>query len=246
MANIFKVGAEASQLSLAENLSSIQSIKGVAMIKEFDKNFRDWVRSACKDWRCSEPSNEYYAKVYKRLPEGLQTSVGLGLKEGLVISQGRTFTLKGQPPKKGPYNWFSRGERRIGKKEPHPNWEYFVQVAEFVRLYHIAKANGMLVNFEDDWIDIALYLNGRLVACYEVKERAGQIQELIKGIKLYQQAVNFTEPDRGNDPLRKAKYIAKRKPEYFCGVAIGARFEYRVSYPEDQALQLTRDVVPWI
>lgn len=95
-------------------------------------------------------------------------------------------------------------------------------------------------------MDLALYLNDKLVVCCEVKERTGKLQELIKGIKAYQQSINFTVDDRGNGPLRKAKYIAKRRPEYFYGVAIGVRFEYRVDYPKGHAFQLTEDVIPWI
>jgi len=215
------------------------------MSQEFDWNFRNWVKSACKDWGYPEPSDQYYLNVKKRLPEGLRTLLGLGLKQGLIISQGKTFTLKSLSPRKGPYKWFSPGEKRIGVREPHPNWEYFVQVAEFVRLYQIASAKGLVVKFEDDWIDIAIYQDGRLFVSFEVKERARKIHELIRGIKAYQQEIDFSAPDRGNDALRKAKYIAKRKPEYFCGVAIGARCEYRVSYPKGQAFQLARDMVPY-
>jgi len=213
------------------------------MIQEFDRYFKNWVKSACKDWGYSEPSDEYYAKVYRRLPEGLRASLNLGVKEGLIISQGRTFTSKGVSPKKDPYNWFSQYS---SLKEPVPNWEYFIQVAEFVRLYPIATAKGLILTFEDDLMDLALYRNDRLVVCCEVKEQASQIRGLIKGIKVYQQAVNFAVADRGNDPLRKAKYIAKRRPQYFCGVAIGVRFEYRVTYPENQAFQLSKDVIPWM
>jgi len=213
------------------------------MIEKFNQHFKDWVSSACKDWDYPEPSDEYFARVHRRLPEGLRVSLGLGLKEGLIISQGRTFTLKGLSPKKGPYNWFSRYS---SAKEPAPNWEYFVQVAEFVRLYHVTTAKGLILTFEDDLMDLALYLNDKLVVCCEVKERASHLQKLIKGIKVYQQSINFTVVDRGNDPLRKAKYIAKRRPKYFCGVAIGVRFEYQVSYPEGYAFQLAKDVIPWI
>ncbi len=224
-----------------------QKLKEFTMVQEFDKYFKNWVKSACKDWGCPEPSDEYYAKVYRRLPEGLRSLLGLGLEEGIIISKGRTFTLEGLPPKKGPYNWFSQSSgKEPAPKEPIPNWEYFIQVAEFVRLYHIAKAKSLMLTFEDDLMDLALYQNDKLVVCCEVKEQKNQIKKLIKGIKDYQQAIDFTVDDRSNDPLRKAKYIVKRRPEYFCGVAIGVRFEYRVSYPEGQAFQLTEDAIPWM
>ena len=213
------------------------------MLQEFDTYFRDWARAACQEWGYPMPSDRYYAKVYERLPEGLRALLGFGLNSGLIISKGRTFTLKGLPSTKGPYNWFSHYKTL---KEPAPNWEYFVHVAEFVRLHTIAAAKGLLVTFEDDTMDIALYQDARLIVYCEVKKRVSQIQELIKGIKVYQSAVDLPAPDRGNDPLRKAKCIVKRKPEYFVGVAIGARFEYKMIYLGEGSFQLVRDVVPLV
>jgi len=213
------------------------------VVQEFDRHFRNWVRVACEDWGYAMPPETYFAKVYERLPEGLRALLGLGLKSGLVISKGRTFTLRGLPSEKGPYNWFSH---YAGAKEPAPNWEYFVHVTEFIRFHTIAAANRLSVTFEDDTMDIAVYQDNRLLIYCEVKEKVSQIQKLIKEIKAYQLGVDFASPDRGNDPLRKAKCIVQRKPEYFVGVAIGARFEYRVIYPEDKGFQLIRDVVPLI
>jgi hypothetical protein len=86
----------------------------------------------------------------------------------------------------------------------------------------------------------------RLLVCIEVKERAAQIQDLVKKVRAYEPAVNLSEADRGNDPLRKAKYLVRRKPAYFCGVAIGSRLEFSVRYPEGKAFELSRDVIPWV
>jgi hypothetical protein len=95
-------------------------------------------------------------------------------------------------------------------------------------------------------MDIALYQHDKLIIYYEVKERINQIGELIKGIKVYQSNVDLASPDYGNDPLRKAKCIVKRKPEYVVGVAIGARFEFRVIHLNDKSFQLIKDVVPLV
>lgn len=213
-----------------------------ALLQKFDTYFRDWVRTACQEWNYPMPSAGYYAEVYERLPEGLRALLALGLSKGLIVPTGRAFTLEGLPSKKGPYNWFSHSST----KKPAPNWEYFVQVAEFVRFHNISTALGLSATFEDHTMDIALYHSGKLVVYYEVKEKASQIQELIEGIKDYGYAVNFTTPDRGNDPLHKAKCIVKRKPEYFSGVAIGARFEYRVVCLKEKNFRLVRDVIPWV
>jgi hypothetical protein len=214
-----------------------------AMLEEFDRQFRGWVRFACIHWDMPCPPEAYFAKVYERLPEGLRVLLGLGLKNGLIMPRGQAFVLTGLPSSKGPYNWFSH---YAGAKGPAPNWEYFVHVAEFIRLHTISAAKDLLVSFEDDTMDIAIYQNGRLLIYCEVKEKASQIQELIKGIRAYQSAVDLAAPDRGNDSLRKAKCIVKRKPEYLTGVAIGARFEYKIMYPDDNSFALIPDVVPLI
>lgn len=213
------------------------------MLREFDNQFHGWVRSACEDWGYDVPSEEWFAKVYGRLPQGVRASLGLGLKSELVITKGRFFTMKSLPPEKGPYNWFSR---YAGQREPAPNWEYFVHVAEFIRFYSIAIEHGLSVAFEDDTMDISVYCGKQLVIYCEVKERVTQIEELIRGVRSYQSYVDLTAPDRGNDPLRKAKCIVEKKPDYFVGVAIGARMEYRVMYLGNTSFTLVRDMVPLV
>lgn len=212
------------------------------MTDEVDNYLRGWVSAACEAWRYPEPEEEYYTRLARRLPQGLRTLLGVGIAEGIIIPQGPKFTLKGLPGK-GPYAWFSK---RSMPKEPSPNWEYFVQAAEFVRLTHIAASHGFMLTFEDQLMDLALYRERRLIVCCEVKERAGQIQDLLKHMRRYEEGIDLDQPDRGNDPLRKAKYLVRRRPDYLSLVSIGARLEYRVRYPEGRAFELTRDVIPWV
>ncbi len=164
-----------------------------------------------------------------------------GLAEGFVISHGWRFTLKDLAPTKGPYRWFSEREWQGG---PHPNWEYFIQVAEFVRFHRVAAAHDFHLIFEDDFMDLALYQGESLEICVEVKERAAQLRRLIAGIRQHEGGVDMAAEDRGHDALRKAKYIVKHRPRYFCGVALGIRMEYRVDYPRDRAFQLAEDCIP--
>ncbi len=216
------------------------------MLQKFDTYFRDCVKAACQEWNYPMPSDRYSPRVYERLPEGLRTSLGLGLSQGLIIPKGRAFTLEGLLSGKGPYNWLSRSVAR----EPNPNWEYFVQVAEFVRLHNIVSHLtdlGLSVTFEDHTMDIALYQKDKLLVYYEVKEKVSQLQELIEGIKdCGYDSVDLTIRDRGNDPLQKVKCIMKQKPEYFSGVAVGARFEYKVIYSGEKSFRLVKDIIPWV
>ena len=95
-------------------------------------------------------------------------------------------------------------------------------------------------------MDLALYHGNALLVCVEVKEKADHLRHLMQQVKEYEPAVDLHAPDRGDDPLRKAKYIVRGRPQYFAGVAIGARLEYRVEYPQEQAFRLAEDVIPWV
>jgi hypothetical protein len=53
-------------------------------------------------------------------------------------------------------------------------------------------------------------------------------------------------PDRGNDPLRKAKYLIHQRPLFFYLVAIGVRYEFNVSFPEGKAFELQEDIIPFV
>jgi hypothetical protein len=213
------------------------------MIAYFDRYIRNCAIHACSDWGYPDPHDDYFIKMYRRLPEGLRYLLGTGVKRGLIIPKGRSFSLKGLSSDKGPYNWFSRSAETT---EPAPNWEYYVQVAEYIRLYPIAKSKNLILKFEDDLMDLALYKDKKVLVCIEVKERATQLEKLIAEIKSYRQQIDYKVNDRGNDALRKAKYIDKQRPEYFCGVAIGAKHEYRVSYPDGHAFELTKDQIPYV
>jgi len=211
--------------------------------RDFDQCFRTWAAAACSEWKWREPDEAYFDRAYERLPQGLRTLIARGVASGLIIENGRQFTLRGLAPTKGPYAWFSR---HTENKEPNPNWEYFVQVAEFVRLSEVAARSGHTITFEDQLMDLGVYDGERLLVCVEVKERATQLQDLVKKLRTFESAVSLSAPDRGNDALRKAKYLVGRRPMYFCGVAIGTRLEYSVGYPHGKAFELSRDVIPWV
>ena len=206
-----------------------------------DRELRLWAKTACVDWAWTEPPESYYGAVVQRLPIGLRSILASGLESGLIVPQGWRFSLKDLAPGKGPYRWFSKRRWEGG---PHPNWEYFVQVAEFIRLHQLAGLHSLRLSFEDDLIDLTLYDSNNLLVAVEVKEHGRQLRRLIAGIRTYESGVDPRAPDRGHDGLRKAKYIVKHRPRFFCAVAVGTRLEYRVDYPKDRAFTLVDDFVP--
>jgi hypothetical protein len=215
----------------------------------FDLLFKQLVERTCIEWGYSFPGEKYYLDVYARLPEGLRRAIFYGLQKGIILDAGssKTGSAAFRPSvtseEKGPYSWF---ERDITKKRPRPTWEYYVQVAEFIRLYESLKEKGYGIKFEDELMDIGVYEREILQACCEVKEKSSKAEELIRGIRKFQRSATLPEEDRGNDPLRKAKYISRLKPLYFYVVAIGRRYEYRVEYPEKMQFKLVEDFIPII
>lgn len=206
----------------------------------FDQQVRAWIASACDEWSFDTPVEPLVDLVKQRLPAGIRGMIGLGIERGIVLPEGHTFRLKGLALEKGPYKWLSRYnvERR-----PNPNWEYYVQVAEYVRLCLLTENRDFQLSFEDDLMDIGVYQDGQLIVRCEVKEISLQAARLLSGIKRYQSGVDWTEPDRGNDPLRKAKYLLKRKPKFFYLVAIGTRHEFSVVCT-DGSFELQADLIP--
>jgi hypothetical protein len=123
---------------------------------------------------------------------------------------GYRFRLAGLPVHKWPYAWLGRSATGT----PAIHWEYFVQVAEYIRL--ASADTRFTVSFEDGLMDVTVYRDDRLLLACEVKERSQQIGPLLDGIRAYGRELDPTAPDRGNDPLlRKAKYIARIRPPYF-------------------------------
>ena len=142
-------------------------------------------------------------------------------------------------PDKGPYAMFSRSAKQI----PAPNWEYFVQLAEFARISRSAAWRGWSVGFEDGLMDVSVYEGAELLWCIEVKEQATGLSTLVRRIVEHGAAIDWEKPDRGNDPLRKAKYLAMKRPQWFSAVAIGERHDFSVRY-FGESFELQRDVLP--
>lgn len=209
----------------------------------FDQQVRLWASTACDEWGFPQPSVEFFEKLKERIPGGLFATIGFGLEKGIVLPSGCTFRIKGISQSKGPYNWFSKDNinRRL-----NPNWEYYIQVAEYVRLWQAFENESYALTFEDALMDIGVYKDNRLLVCCEIKEKSSQAKKLIAGIKTYEMGIDMTAPDRGNDPLRKAKYIIHQRPLFFYLVAIGVRYEFSVSFPEDKSFELREDIIPFV
>lgn len=205
------------------------------------EHLRRWGAAAAEAWGYPPLSPEWLARIEARLPHGVRTAIDRAVADGSLITVGgHQFRLEGLAAGKGPYSFFSRSDRG----EPAPNWEYFVQIAEYHRLRRALRDGDLLVDFEDDLMDISVRQDGDLVWCIEVKEKAADIDRLLAGIESHAGGVADDAPDRGNDPLRKAKYLQRQRPPWFSLVALGHRRDFAVEHPDGGGFRLVPDVVP--
>ena len=204
-------------------------------VKIFQRHFRDWVAAVCGAWDYSLPNEPFYQRVRERLTDPTLEWIGYGVEAGLILEHGFQFDVIGNAPSKGAYKWLSQ---RSGATEPQCNWEYYVQVAFFARLWEPCQKAALRLTFEDELMDLAVRRHSQLLWCIEVKEQAPQLEQLLAEIKSHGARVDLEAPDRGNDPLRKAKYLMRHRPESFSGVAIGVQRDFQVLYEGKNAFCL--------
>lgn len=170
------------------------------------------------------------------ISQGTRQGIGRGIREGLVqpAERGVGFTLGRAAPARGPYAWFSRNR---APETPSPNWEYFFQVAEFVRI-RSALGPAYEIGFEDGLMDVSVRREGVLLWYVEVKVSRAQTDRLLRALNLIREDVNLVAPDRGNDPLRKAKYLVRHRPPHMSLVGGEDRRHFDVSYREPASFDL--------
>lgn len=209
-------------------------------MRSFEELVVSYGEAARSEWEYPTLRSEWLQAIERRLPPGLRTTIAEAVENGsILIIGGHGFSLSGLAPSKGPYAFFSRS----AKKVPAPNWEYFVQAAEYGRVARAVEPQGLRVDFEDDLMDISVYEADRVVWCIEVKEKARDLDSLLLGVRRECGHVDLSAPDRHNEPLRKSKYLLRHRPPYFSMVAIGQRLDFSVNY-HNGGFEITEDLVP--
>jgi hypothetical protein len=88
--------------------------------------------------------------------------------------------------------------------------------------------------------------SGSLLWYLEVKEKAIEVPGLVAKLRQYGvDGVDLNAPDRGNDPLRKAKYLVRYTPDYLSVSAIGVRQDFQVVARDSSHFTLVPDMVPF-
>lgn len=208
----------------------------------FDEHFRQWAYAACADWEYPPPGVEWFEAAHARLPVGLRTEVGRAIRAGAIetVEGHRFMVTRGG---KGPYSWFSRSPER---QRPAPNWEYFVQVAEYARILALTADNDdLVVGFEDQLMDISVRRGDDLLWYIEAKETFPRLYELSRDLdRIGAAGIDHDVDDRGNDALRKAKLIVALRPDYLSMVGVGGRLDFSLAIHDLHHFDLIADLVP--
>lgn len=145
-----------------------------------------------------------------------------GIEKGIIMVEGNKFILSNSPERH--YDAFTL------------NREYFTQFAVFVELIEEYGYKIKNCQFEYHMMDICVFQNEKPFIYIETKVSDHETKRLINEIK-EKYSKNLREfqnlPDRGNDSLRKAKYIFSDKPRFLKIVTPKNSFSYSVGYTKD-------------
>jgi hypothetical protein len=122
---------------------------------------------------------------------------------------------------------------RTSDSKVKPCWELYVQLADYALLRTEAQRRGLKVRLEDHLMDITVWAGETLVLYVENKETRSQAHSLLKKMNGYgETGFRMDDFDKGNDGLRKAKYLFSRgsPPEYFALSAVGYRQLFSIEY----------------
>jgi hypothetical protein len=185
----------------------------------FHDEFGKWVRAH------DSPSNAdaLLDLLRSRIPSNTLTQIGAGLLNGWLRTNrtpGKGYYVRelGRPESSAGMTMLSR----VGGGKVAPCWEYYLQLSDYCQLMPVSIARNLTVRLEDQLMDIAVWRDQHFLLLYiENKLSAATAANLLKKlITIGQSGFNLDDPDIGNDPLRKAKYIMRARPENFALRAI--------------------------
>lgn len=208
----------------------------------FRRHFFGWVRAhnqPSKRFPAGfnvEPAN-LFAELQSRISPDLLCLIGAAISDGWLVTaeHGRGYFVKetaaGSPPQPTIYH--------AGDGNVIPWWELYVQLADYARLREVADRRGLVVRMEDRQMDITVWAGDQMLLYVENKETAAKAKNLLAKMRAYgERGFEFMDDDKGNDPLRKAKYLFcnDSRPEYLALTAVGYEQLFKVEYGESNHL----------
>ena len=214
-------------------------------LSKFQAEFRKWVLAynSVKSVNC-DPGT-LLERLTDRIPEDRQIHIGSALLNGWLET--KKDPIRGYFVRESDRPGMRGGQPTItnyGNGNHAPWWELFVQLADYGWLRSISDRYGQQVRLEDRLMDLTISACDRLILYVEHKEKSAFAEKLLADMRYYgDTGFNLDDPDRGNDPLRKAKYLVRDRahPIYFGLSAVGYRKLFKVEYANGNRFQLIED-----
>jgi predicted RNA-binding protein len=218
-------------------------------LERFHSEFRRWIQSHNSTHGFETDSEALVPTLEARIPREYLTGIGSAFVNGWLVTEsspGRGYFVRESDRPGvggGQFTLIHRGDSVV-----QPCWELYIQLADYAWLRTVAGRSGHHVRLEDNLMDLTVRAGATLLLYVEQKERKETAQQLLRKVMEYGRlGFGLDEDDRGNDPLRKAKYLVREdtRPLYVGLSAIGYRQLFRVEYLKDNHFALHREDEPF-
>jgi len=203
-------------------------------LERFRKEFKGWVRSHNQIKEFNTDPDEILGRLENKIPESNLRQIGAAFINGWLENEPeedrRYFVRESDRPGLRGGQWMLE---HAGSGNVNPCWELYVQMADYSRIRTVAEKHGMTTRLEDGLLDITVYAGNKMVLYVENKKEKSQALHLLDRMHKYgESGFSMDDPDKGNDPLRKSKYLIRGDafPEYFGLSAIDYEKMFQVEY----------------
>lgn len=214
-------------------------------IERFRREFHRWVQAHNGAKGYATDPDALLSTLQGRIGETPLARIGSAYLNGWLQTEadpGRGYFVReaNRPGSRGgQFTITHQGEGQVA-----PCWELFVQLSDYAWLRTVAERHGQEVRLEDRLMDLTVRAGSRLVLYVEHKTTRDLAEKLVEKMRRYgEDGFTLEDPDRGNDALRKAKYLVRDEgyPIYFGLSAVDYRQLFRVEYPDGNRFRLIED-----
>jgi hypothetical protein len=221
----------------------------VTAIDRFRRELCRWVQAHNVAKGYATDPETIFCILQRRIGETRLARIGSAYLNGWLQTESDSgrgyFVREGDRPggRGGQFTITHQGERRVA-----PCWELFVQLADYAWLRTVAERHGQEVRLEDRLMDLTVRAGPRLVLYVEQKTTRAVAKKLLTRMRQYgETGFDLDDPDRGDDALRKAKYLVRAgsHPMYFGLSAVNYAQLFKVQYLDGNRFRLNEDPRPF-
>lgn len=203
-------------------------------LQRFEEELRKWVKAHNDHHGYDAQADNLLTALEDRIGIDLLGQIGSGYLNGWLVNEtgpGRGYLVKESDrpgPNGGQYTLTHDGGGKVA-----PCWELYVQLGDYAHIRTVAERLGQEVRLEDRLMDLTVYSDDKLILYVEQKREESLARSLLKKLEAYgRQGFSLEDPDKGNDALRKAKYLVRHaaRPLFLGLSAPGFRRLFQVEY----------------